>query len=50
MALTDIKVRTTKPSDKPFKLTDGQGMHLLINPMVQNTGDFNTVSMANRKF
>ena len=26
MALTDIKVRTTKPSDKPFKLTDGQGM------------------------
>lgn len=32
MTLTDIKVRTTKPSDKPFKLTDGQGMHLLINP------------------
>lgn len=32
MALTDIKVRTAKPSDKPFKLTDGQGMHLLINP------------------
>ncbi|ALK13998.1 tyrosine-type recombinase/integrase [Salmonella enterica] len=32
MALTDIKVRTTKPSDKPVKLTDGQGMHLLINP------------------
>ncbi|MCU4663760.1 tyrosine-type recombinase/integrase, partial [Klebsiella pneumoniae] len=32
MALTDIKVRTTKPSDKPFKLTDGRGMHLLINP------------------
>lgn len=32
MALTDIKVRTIKPSDKPFKLTDGQGMHLLINP------------------
>ncbi len=32
MALTDIKVRRTKPSDKPFKLTDGQDMHLLINP------------------
>lgn len=31
MALTDIKVRTTKPYDKPFKLTNGQGMHLLIN-------------------
>lgn len=23
MGLTDIKVRTTKPSDKPLKLTDG---------------------------
>lgn len=32
MALTDIKVRTVKPLDKPFKLTDGEGMHLLINP------------------
>lgn len=32
MALTDIKVRTTKPSDKPFKLTDGHRMHLLVNP------------------
>lgn len=30
MAPTDIKVRTTKPTDKPFKLTDGQGIHLLI--------------------
>lgn len=50
MALTDIKVRTTKPSDKPFKLTDGQGMHLLINPNGSKYCDSNTVSMANRKF
>lgn len=28
MALTDIKVRTVKPADKPFKLTDGEGIHL----------------------
>lgn len=32
MALTDIKVRTVKPLDKPFKLTAGDGMRLLINP------------------
>ncbi|EOF5050093.1 tyrosine-type recombinase/integrase, partial [Salmonella enterica] len=32
MALTDIKVRTVKPADKSFKLTDGEGMHLLVNP------------------
>lgn len=32
MALTDVKVRTTKPTDKPVKLTDGEGMHLLVHP------------------
>lgn len=30
MALTELKLRNTKPSDKPVKLTDGNGMHLLI--------------------
>lgn len=32
MALTEIKVRNTKPTEKPVKLTDGNGMHLLIQP------------------
>ncbi|WP_033576649.1 tyrosine-type recombinase/integrase [Dickeya chrysanthemi] len=32
MALTDIKVRTAKPLDKQYKLTDGNGMHLLVHP------------------
>lgn len=32
MALTDVKVRTIKPTDKPVKLTDGEGMHLLVHP------------------
>ncbi|EFN5408353.1 TPA: DUF4102 domain-containing protein, partial [Escherichia coli] len=27
MALTDIKVRAAKPTDKQYKLTDGGGMH-----------------------
>jgi integrase len=31
MALTDIKVRTAKPTDKQYKLTDGNGMHLLVH-------------------
>ncbi len=30
MALTDIKVRAAKPTDKQYKLTDGGGMHLLV--------------------
>lgn len=32
MALTDVKVRNAKPADKPVKLTDGNGMHLLVQP------------------
>ncbi|EFM2065159.1 tyrosine-type recombinase/integrase, partial [Escherichia coli] len=32
MALTHIKVRTAKPTDKQYKLTDGSGMHLLVHP------------------
>lgn len=32
MALSDIKVRSIKPADKPIKVTDGQGMFLLVKP------------------
>ncbi len=32
MALTDIKCRTTKPTEKTYKLTDGGGLSLSINP------------------
>ncbi|HCT3868463.1 TPA: DUF4102 domain-containing protein, partial [Escherichia coli] len=28
MALTDAKIRATKPTDKAYKLTDGAGMFL----------------------
>lgn len=30
--LTDIQPRTAKSKDKPYKLTDGGGLYLLINP------------------
>ncbi|MEQ9996799.1 tyrosine-type recombinase/integrase [Pectobacterium versatile] len=32
MALTDIKVRSAKPEEKAYKLTDGSGMFLLVHP------------------
>nr|WP_253912675.1 Arm DNA-binding domain-containing protein [Salmonella bongori] len=32
MSLTDSKIRAPKPSATPFKLTDSQGLYLLINP------------------
>jgi hypothetical protein len=30
--LTDTQPRKAKPRDKPYKLADGGGMHLLVNP------------------
>ena len=30
--LTDIQPRTAKPKEKPYKLTDGGGLFLLVNP------------------
>lgn len=30
--LTDIQPRTAKPKDKPYKLSDGGGLYLLVNP------------------
>lgn len=31
MALTDIAIRNAKAKEKPYKLTDGDGMLLLIS-------------------
>ncbi len=32
MALSDVKVRSAKPEAKAWKLTDGDGMVLLVHP------------------
>src|SRR4051812_15223804 len=32
MALSDTAIRKAKPADKPLKLTDGDGLYLLLNP------------------
>lgn len=32
MHLSDLAVRKAKPEDKPFKLSDGGGLHLLVRP------------------
>jgi integrase len=32
MALTDTAIRKSKPGDKPYKLTDGRGLFLLVQP------------------
>ena len=30
--LTDVKVRTAKPSPKPYKLRDAQGLYIEVSP------------------
>jgi integrase len=32
MALTEIKIKNTKSKDKPYKLPDGEGLYLLVQP------------------
>lgn len=32
MALSDTAIRNTKPADKPVKMTDGDGLYLLVQP------------------
>jgi len=32
MPLTDVKIRNTKPTEKPLKLTDSGGLHLEVRP------------------
>lgn len=32
MALSDVMIRNAKPRDKAFKMTDGLGLYLLVNP------------------
>lgn len=32
LPLTDTQIKNAKPKDKPYKLTDGNGLHLLVTP------------------
>ena len=32
MRLTDMRVRNAKPRTKPYKLSDGGGMYVLVKP------------------
>ena len=32
MELTDTAIRRSRPTEKPYKLADGKGLYLLVNP------------------
>lgn len=65
MALTHIQCRQARPKDKPYKLTEGSGLYLLVNPngrkywrysyrfggkeKTMALGVFDTVSLAEAK-
>jgi len=37
MKLSDVKIRNSKPTDKPYKLFDGVGLHLIVFPNSRKT-------------
>jgi len=37
MKLSDVKIRNSKPTDKPYKLFDGVGLHLIVFPNGRKT-------------
>lgn len=32
IAIEDVKFRSTKPKEKPYKVSDEKGLYLLVNP------------------
>jgi hypothetical protein len=34
--LTDVQIRKAKAADKPYKLTDGGGLHIYVTPAGAN--------------
>ncbi|MDK4530996.1 Arm DNA-binding domain-containing protein [Kingella kingae] len=38
MKLTNQQIKKAKPTDKPYKLADGQGLYLYITPTGANYG------------
>lgn len=49
MPLSDTAIRNAKPLDKSYKLTDAQGLYLLIKPNGSNSGNSSTVLAVKRK-
>ena len=47
--LKDVAVRNAKPSDKPRKLSDGGGLHVLIQPTGSKLWRSRIGSMGSRK-
>lgn len=49
MALSDVKVRTAKPEEKAYKLTDGDGIVCWFTRTVQSIVCYVIASMVKRR-
>ena len=47
--LTDIQIKKAKPKEKPYTLSDGKGLHLLIKPNGSKLWEFVYTSPTRRK-
>jgi hypothetical protein len=48
MALSLFSIQNAKAREKPYKLTDGDGLHLLVNPNEASCGGCAIASAASR--
>jgi hypothetical protein len=49
MPVYGITCKNAKPKDRPYKPSDSEGLHLLVQPTAQNIFGFSIVSLALRK-
>jgi hypothetical protein len=49
MRLSDVAIRKAKPTAKPYKLADGGGMYLRVNPTGSKLGAGRTASRGKEK-
>ncbi|MDF2690999.1 MAG: phage integrase family protein [Gammaproteobacteria bacterium] len=50
MPLNDLLIRTAKPLDKAYKLSDEKGLFLLINPNGSKYWRLNIILLEKRSF
>lgn len=46
--LNNRQIQTAKPKDKPYKLSDGGGLYLLVTPAGASCGGWNIALMAKK--
>jgi hypothetical protein len=48
--LNEMRIRAAKPKEKPYKLRDGRGLHLLVKPSGARLWRFRSLNNVRAKF